>query len=542
MVAYGHISKVLVTPPFQAVATGHRCARWCSLPTLEVLIFSSPLLLGVLQLLACTIASTSILYFCRGTPGPGYWAACCWLLSISYGLFWLDHFDNGYQLDWLIDPLLIMAQAIMMIGVMRFLHQPLPHWIIGLSGLAMLAMDLAMINGYASQALVDATYSGLLVLLGLVPIRSLWRSGEPPPLRNFLLTALFCYSLVHQLRLLMALQQGHAGTFTFLPEDSVPLLSFYSGLPFLVFALVVLTAMSLHRSLAESYRNASLAQEHLQRFEQLMHISSAATLLLRDGRIADSNHKLGELFGCHSEKLRGLPFQQLFLAPGDNVQMVLEGDELPKNLIAQRPDQSTFQSEVTLKRLDSRHELAEIRDISRQKAMEAKLEQLAQTDPLTGALNRRAFAERFAQEQTVACLEHQPMCLAVLDLDHFKQINDTFGHGAGDEVLVQFSVLCRQQVRNRDVFARFGGEEFLLLLPDCSPTEAIGLLNRLRSALQEKPLNGLPQEQRLTFSAGVAACMPEQPLDEVLRATDAALYRAKRNGRNRVEEAEYAAS
>ena len=220
------------------------------MPTLEVLIFNSPLLLGVVQLFACTIACTSILYFCRDTPGPGYWAACCWLLSVSYSLFWFDHFDNDYQLDWLIDPSMIIAQAIMMLGVMRFLHQPLPHWIIGLSGLSMLTMDLAMINGYASQALVDATYSGIVVLLGLVPIRSLWRSGEPPPLRNFLLTALLCYSLVHQLRLLLALQQGHAGTFTFLPEDSVPLLSFYSGLPFLVFALVALTAMSLHRSLS----------------------------------------------------------------------------------------------------------------------------------------------------------------------------------------------------------------------------------------------------------------------------------------------------
>ncbi|WP_437883013.1 sensor domain-containing diguanylate cyclase [Pseudomonas sp. LRF_L74] len=503
---------------------------------LHELLYASPTLLGVSQLLACAVASTSILYFCRPSRGPGYWATCCWLLAISYVLFAIDHVNDSLQIFWLTDLLLIGAQAFMMLGIYRFLGQPLPLWIIPASTVPMLLVDVLRGHDHLPQALADAAYCLLVIGLALSTIKGLRGQEHARAVRIFIICSLAAYALSHLIRLLLGLGHAWSGSLPVFQEaDSIPLLSFYSGLPFLVIALVALTAMSLHRTLAESRKHATQARANLMRFEQLMRISSAATLLVHNGRIADSNPKLDELFGCRSNALHGRLFSELFHQDTDPQLLRQLGEEAPLNLIAIRVDQGSFQSEVTLRALDEDHDLVEIRDVSRQKAMEAQLARLASTDPLTGALNRRAFDERYRQEQQRASRQPVDLCLAALDLDHFKQINDQYGHAVGDDVLVTFTRICRQHARATDIFARFGGEEFVFLLPDCRPDDALQLLTRIRLTLLETPIDGIQADRRISFSAGLTICIAGASLDDTLRNADAALYHAKQNGRDRIE-------
>lgn len=160
----------------------------------------------------------------------------------------------------------------------------------------------------------------------------------------------------------------------------------------------------------------------------------------------------------------------------------------------------------------------------------ADVEQLVVSDALTGLPNRRAMQATLAQCSTHARRGIMPFCVAMLDLDHFKEINDTFGHAMGDEVLKKFADAMTLTLREGDVFGRWGGEEFLLVLPGATLPTAQTVLARMQVKCQEVTL----QNRRLTFSAGLAAHVSGEPADELLARTDSALYNAKNSGRNRV--------
>jgi diguanylate cyclase (GGDEF)-like protein len=168
-----------------------------------------------------------------------------------------------------------------------------------------------------------------------------------------------------------------------------------------------------------------------------------------------------------------------------------------------------------------------------------RTELLATRDPLTGLPNRQ-----HAQDQLLVDLARHdeggpPLCLAFLDLDHFKGVNDTHGHAAGDAVLQRFAEEVRAELREIDLFARWGGEEFLLVLRDTGSLDvAEGVLARIRARLEAAPLVwGEGVCIRIGFSAGVAAREPRETLDQAVQRADVALYRAKANGRGRTERA-----
>ena len=171
----------------------------------------------------------------------------------------------------------------------------------------------------------------------------------------------------------------------------------------------------------------------------------------------------------------------------------------------------------------------------------AQLEVLAMTDALTGLANRRHFGDQLAREATRAAENGRPLSLLVMDIDHFKVVNDKHGHPAGDEVLRHVALLLEEQVRGSDLLARVGGEEFAVLAVDTAMLEAGQLAERLRSAIERSgPVSVGHAAVAVTISVGVAtrhiragdlARAPEH----LLAAADDALYRAKRNGRNRVE-------
>ncbi|MBF8780508.1 diguanylate cyclase [Pseudomonas fulva] len=172
-----------------------------------------------------------------------------------------------------------------------------------------------------------------------------------------------------------------------------------------------------------------------------------------------------------------------------------------------------------------------------------RLQRQATLDDLTGALSRSAFHERagtlLANRRRQA--SGSPVTLMMLDIDHFKTINDQHGHAAGDQVLRDFTSTVKDQLRTEDLFARLGGEEFAIVLPGLPPEQACFTAERLRRAVQEMPLVNSNRTLRITVSIGYYGCeagAPAPDLETFLERADHALYRAKALGRNRVERAQ----
>jgi diguanylate cyclase len=163
-----------------------------------------------------------------------------------------------------------------------------------------------------------------------------------------------------------------------------------------------------------------------------------------------------------------------------------------------------------------------------------RIEELAQLDELTGALNRR-FVMKELDDELLRCMRsNQPCAVALIDLDWFKKINDTFGHPAGDEALRTFAITIFANIRGIDKFGRYGGEEFLLVMPDTPQDVANRTLNRLREMIAGLDWAAISPSMSVTLSAGVTSVRANDTTDTVLSRADRALYHAKERGRNRV--------
>ncbi len=176
-----------------------------------------------------------------------------------------------------------------------------------------------------------------------------------------------------------------------------------------------------------------------------------------------------------------------------------------------------------------------ILDITERKRLEDELAQAAREDFLTGAVNLRTFYELADQEFARFKRTGEAFSLLVLDLDHFKKINDTLGHEAGDDALRKFVQIVTANLREQDIFARAGGDEFRLLLPGTPPSGAIVLAEKIREEVSRVSLRASNGSAPLSMSAGLCRCHPDDTrIDDVVRRADAALYEAKAAGRNAV--------
>jgi diguanylate cyclase (GGDEF)-like protein/PAS domain S-box-containing protein len=175
------------------------------------------------------------------------------------------------------------------------------------------------------------------------------------------------------------------------------------------------------------------------------------------------------------------------------------------------------------------------RDISEQKRLKDELQRQAITDELTGVHNRRHFLTLAQLELKRTLRRQRTLALALIDIDRFKVLNDTYGHAAGDQALLALTRFCRNNLRAIDVFARFGGDEFVLLLPESNQEEAFLAVERIRATLASEPIMLDDNRVFITISAGVS-CLEdsETSLDGLLRRADRALFQMKRAGRNRV--------
>ncbi len=192
------------------------------------------------------------------------------------------------------------------------------------------------------------------------------------------------------------------------------------------------------------------------------------------------------------------------------------------------------------KPFDEEQLVARLRVAERILALHAKLRTQAMFDGLTGLLNRTAIVNCLTSEMDRARRDAKPLSAVLLDLDHFKRVNDSYGHGAGDDVLREAARRLKNAMRGYDTVGRYGGEEFLIVAPGCSAADVLALAERVRQSIGERNVETGAESLPISCSLGAAVAWAEkkEEADALVARADAALYRAKEKGRNRTELAE----
>lgn len=252
----------------------------------------------------------------------------------------------------------------------------------------------------------------------------------------------------------------------------------------------------------------------------------------REGRFVYVSPSVFSLLGYTPDHLTGRPLSEI---------TPMEGCPVPGTVVEltiRCHDGSTRWVEVSTAALpedagDGAVRVCVFRDISERKRLESDLKQMATTDGLTGAYNRRFFVEICHQEILRAERRLRPIAIVLMDIDHFKRVNDRFGHTAGDEVLRQLVETGRKTLRSEDVLGRLGGDEFAVLLPGTTLEQAARVAERLRSTYEQLKVPARSGTVRFTVSCGVAEWQPHfQTVEDLLQRADCALYKAKNAGRN----------
>lgn len=208
------------------------------------------------------------------------------------------------------------------------------------------------------------------------------------------------------------------------------------------------------------------------------------------------------------------------------------------NFSSPEPCRPFIQQDIELVKLFSAwvgHEIGRNSDISALEHAHKEMERIANTDDLTGLVNRRYIEVTLTQMiQHSAALEI-PLCVAIIDFDRFKQVNDTYGHSIGDQTLKTHSELMQANCRGTDIYGRWGGEEFIAILPNTSLKSAVSSLERFRSKAESHIIDASIPELIVTASIGVTELRPDDNLDSIVNRADALLYLAKQNGRNQIQ-------
>lgn len=209
-------------------------------------------------------------------------------------------------------------------------------------------------------------------------------------------------------------------------------------------------------------------------------------------------------------------------------------------VVAQRSQVSSRQAYILLRQSEAANQSLEI-EIARRQALEAELQRQALTDPLTGLSNRRHYEMLFIREHDRCRRHNSALTLGMIDLDHFKHVNDTHGHEFGDQVLQSAAEILQRPLRHIDILGRFGGEEFILILPDTGILQAQAVAERMRQLLEQEvvTVNGITATVTATIALTQVRAT-DIDIQECIRRADQALYQGKHAGRNRVVAADTA--
>lgn len=504
--------------------------------------YFSPMLMGVNLIFALAIAATALWRMSRPMPAPIFWMVGAWSLVLGVLLFAGFVMTRNPVLNVVSNMLQLCGEAILVLGIFRFIGRPIPYWILPVSVAIVGSVNVHYWVTDGNSDLLMTVYSVVSALLPVQAVILLLRLRDDPstrPARLLVGVCLGLYSAVTFARAWYAWDAFATGQPYTQPYESFAyLLPYNFGIPALVMGFIGMTLMTMQRILADSRSNAERAKRNALRFERLLNVSSAGIAVLRDGRVSDSNHQLENLLGLPREKILDSEFALFFKKRARDLlaRSLRAADGALVDIDVRRSDGSILNTELRVLPLlsDNGDFVAEIHDVSHRRTLEDELKRLATTDPLTGALNRRSFNGLFDRALKRSVRQKVPMCLAMLDIDHFKRLNDLHGHQAGDKALRLFSQYCEREARGTDVFARTGGDEFLLLMTDTSIEGAMTILKRLFLGVSSLRLEGSDGYFALELSAGLAEFVKGDSLDSLSQRADRALYDAKAKGRNRI--------
>ena len=310
----------------------------------------------------------------------------------------------------------------------------------------------------------------------------------------------------------------------------------------------LLELQSVGRDITDQRRAEEALRESEARYRRIVETAQEGIWQIdAEGRTTFANTRMAEMLGCTVAAMQG---KSLFDFMDE------EGRRIAEANLERRRQGIAEQHDFKFRRLDGGElwallatnpitdaqgryagALAMVTDITDRKRMENTLRQLATQDSLTGLFNRRHFFSLAQQEFERSQRYRHPLSLLMLDLDYFKAINDTYGHQLGDQVLQAVAGVIRAGLRQIDIACRYGGEEFVVLLPETAPATALSVAQRVCAALVTTPVATAQGAVSVTVSIGVAALTDHEPLtlDDLLERADRALYAAKAAGRNRVE-------
>ncbi len=306
---------------------------------------------------------------------------------------------------------------------------------------------------------------------------------------------------------------------------------------FIATAKVITERIMAENALRES-------EERMRTITQMA--ANAIVMIDAAGAVSFWNPAAERLFGYSAEEAMGMDLHKIivprrhyddFRKGFDGFAETGEGAVVGKTLemTARKKDGTEFPVELSISGIrikEQWHAVGIIRDITERKQAEHKLREYAEKDALTGLLNRRKFYEVLEQEKERAVRYARSLSLLMFDIDHFKAVNDTYGHSAGDKVLKTTASVVTDHIRKADVLGRIGGEEFAVLATETTAESALALAEKIRCAVEMAEHD---HAGKITVSIGVSTYDIGLTLDEFVRRADEALYAAKNNGRNRVE-------
>lgn len=253
------------------------------------------------------------------------------------------------------------------------------------------------------------------------------------------------------------------------------------------------------------------------------------------GQIIAANHAATEMYGYEQDKLRSMSITDLYTAETaqaaiERTKDILKGERISTEVNHKRKDGTEFKVEVSAALLEigsSRYILEFDRDITARKKMEDELVTISITDELTGLLNRRGFVDIASKQLKIACRYTKDVVLFFLDMDGLKIINDTLGHGTGDIALKDVADILRKTFRETDIISRFGGDEFVVMMPETSQQTFTTVLKRLQENIKDNKLKG--RDFDLSVSVGIAFYDDELPctIDELITRADDSMYKQK---------------
>jgi diguanylate cyclase (GGDEF)-like protein/PAS domain S-box-containing protein len=289
--------------------------------------------------------------------------------------------------------------------------------------------------------------------------------------------------------------------------------------------------------------------ESEERLKRLINAVTAYTysVKIRDGHAISTRHNVGcfPITGYNPEDYESDPYLwHEMIYPDDKkivenlIQQILAGNEVPpiEHRIIRRDGAVVWIRNTMVTYHDEKglttHYDGLIENITERKLAEEELKRLATTDKLTGAYNRTKFKEIIGREIERVRRYNQPLSIIIFDIDHFKDVNDRYGHGAGDYVLKTVADIVRENIRKIDYFVRWGGEEFMIISSETNLKEACVLAERIREAIESYTFEDVG---KVTVSLGLTEFKESDTEDSLIRRADNAMYEAKKKGRNRVE-------